>query len=39
MYGILLSIHIVAGLIALAAALIAAVTRKGERAHVYAGRR
>src|SRR5207302_962779 len=35
---VLLSIHIAAGFTTLATALVAAVTRKGERAHVYAGR-
>ena len=37
-YRVLLSIHIAAGFTTLATALVAAVTRKGERAHVYAGR-
>jgi hypothetical protein len=38
MYALLLSIHIAAGFTALATAGVAAVTPKGQRAHVYAGR-
>ena len=38
MYRTLLAIHIAAGFAALIAALVAAVTPKGERWHVYAGR-
>jgi len=37
-YRLLLSIHIAAGFTALLAALVAVVTTKGARAHVYAGR-
>ena len=38
MYGALLAVHIVAGFTALITALVAAVTPKGARGHVYAGR-
>lgn len=38
MYALLLSIHIAAGFTALITAAVAAVTRKGGRWHVYAGR-
>jgi len=38
MYRLLLSLHIAAGFPALLAALVAVITAKGARAHVYAGR-